>query len=117
MPALTGSSTDDLGSAGAMGEDRSVKGKDVSCSHGHEPRTIPDVARPTAQEVARDNLTRLPYSTWCSWCVMSRKPKPKHRRSHVAKRDVPIRVGDCAFARISADEELLTIFVGRRYPT
>ena len=113
---MAGSSSDDVGCAGAGG-DGLVHAKDIRDAQGQLPKTLPDVVGPSPQEIARHNLTHLPYRSWCRWCVMSRKPNPKHLRSHFAKRDIPLLVGDYAFVRNSVDEDLLTIFVGRMYPT
>ena len=48
---------------------------------------------------------------------MSRKPNPEHLGSHVAKRGIQLLVGDYASVGSSTDEDLLTIGVGRVYPT
>ena len=114
---MAGSSTDGVGPAGAGGAEELVKAGDLMDSKDHVPKTLPDVTGPTDNEIARHNLTHLPYRSWCRWCVMSRKPNPKHLRSHFAKRDVPLLVGDYAFVRSSTDQDLLTLFIGRIYPT
>ena len=113
---MPGSSNDGVGNAGARGEGL-VHAADSRDAQGHLPKTLPDVVGPSPQEIARHNLTHLPYRSWCRWRVMSRKPNPKHLRSHVAKRDIPLLVGYYAFMRSTTDEDLLTVFVGRLYPT
>ena len=72
---------------------------------------------PSQAEIEAHNVTHLPYRSWCRWCVMSKKPNTKHMRAQYAQRDVPLLVGDYAFIRDSRDEDLLTIFVGRMYPS
>ena len=97
----------------AQGGGGLASGKDVNDEDAQPPRVPANVAGPTAMEVELHNATHLPYRSWCRWCVMSRKPTPKHVRAHHAQRDVPLLVGDYAFVRSWSDEDLLTIHVGR----
>ena len=99
------------------GGDEIATGKDVIADGAQEPRIPTNVTGPTAAEIDLHNATHLPYRSWCRWCVMSRKPTPKHVRAHHADRDVPLLVGDYAFVRSWDDSERLTIYLGRLYPT
>ena len=95
-PTLAGSSTDVVGQAEQAGDSVPTKGRDLA-DKVHLPKTFADVKGPSAEEIARHNLTHLPYRSWCRWCVLSRKPNPKHVRSHFAKRDIPLLVGGLLF--------------------
>ena len=72
---------------------------------------------PSAIEIETHNATRIPFRTWCKRCVSGRKPNPQHRRKSGENRDVPLLVGDYGFVRDSRDEDLLTMYVGRLYPS
>lgn len=112
MPAMASDADDS-----APGGDDLATGKDVNAEDAQTPRIPTNVSGPTPAEIELHNATHLPYRSWCRWCVMSRKPTPKHVRSHHVQRDAPLLVGDYAFVRSWSDEDLLTIYVGRPYPT
>ena len=100
-----------------QGGDEPTTGEDVLTDSAQEPRVPTNVTGPTATEIDVHNATHLPYRSWCRWCVMSRKPTPKHVRAHHADRDVPLLVGDYVFVRSGNDTYLLTIYFGRLHPT
>ena len=80
-------------------------------------RGIPEPRQPSKEQVARHNLTHLPYASWCPHCVACRRPNSSHRSSPLsrAERSVPVFVSDYCFIR-KPDEDLLTGLVGRLYP-
>ena len=43
------------------------------------PLCMPCPMTPTANEIATHNLSRMPYRTWCPWCVAGRRPNSQHR--------------------------------------
>ena len=54
-----------------------VRGDDEGVAREAVP--LPDVPEPSPQEVARHNLTHLPFRRWCKWCVMARRAgRPHH---------------------------------------
>ena len=81
------------------------------------PRNPTNVAGPTAAEIELRNATHLPYRSLCRWCVMSGTPTPTTVRPAEADRDVPRVVCDYAFIRSWGDNDVLTTYVGRLYPT
>lgn len=109
MPTLAGSSTDD----GQL----PLGGNDVVETNVQIAKVPTAPIGPSPAEIEAHNVTHLPYRSWCRWCVMSRKPNPKHMRNHYSTRDVPMLVGDYAFIRDSRDEDLLTVFIGCMYPS
>ena len=59
---------------------------------------LPDVSLPTPIEIARHNLTHLPYRAWCSHCVRGKGLSRQHRRIHSAlQRAIPLIVMDYMF--------------------
>ena len=81
------------------------------------PRVIPEPKQPSREEVARHNLTHLPYRSWCPHCVACRRSNNAHRTTHSSEdRSLPIFVSDYAFVR-QPGEALVTILVGRLYPS
>ena len=80
------------------------------------PIPLPDVPVPTAEEVRRHNLTHLPYKRWCKWCVCARRNNTPHYRLPPFSRKKPLMVLDYCFLRRS-DDDLITVLVGRLYPT
>ena len=78
------------------------------------PLSSPQV--PTPAQIARHNLTHMPYAAWCPFCVACRRKNSHHRRSHEHEREIPLVVGDYAFPRATEDEGGPTILVLRVYP-
>ena len=79
-------------------------------------REIPEVYIPTAAEVARHNLTHMPYRSWCRICVACCKPNTPHRSLPPFSRRLPLVCLDYCFIRDSVDHDLLTFCVVRVYP-
>ena len=78
-------------------------------------RCPPAPKAPTAQEVARHNLTHATCKSWCPFCVAGRKPNA-HHRSIPLDRAIPLLVADFAYVRSTADSEAMPIFVAKLYP-
>ena len=72
---------------------------------------------PSLEEVARHNLTHIPYRSWCPHCVAARKKHMAHQQSSSAPRSLPLLVFNYCFVRDSETADLLTILVGRHYPS
>ena len=73
---------------------------------------------PAPDVVARHNLTHLPYAAWCPHCVAARRANNSHfRREESFRRMIPLLVLDYCFVRNNQDEDLLTLLVGRLYPS
>ena len=82
-----------------------------------EPRGSPAPRQPTPAEVARHNLTHLPYRNWCPHCVACRRANAPHRSSpSKGDRSLPLFVADYAFIR-KPNEDVVTMLVGRLYPS
>ena len=47
-----------------------------SATEGRKPRQMTEVAEPTEKEVSEQNLTHIPYRTWCAHCVRGKAKKP-----------------------------------------
>ena len=77
----------------------------------------PSPDTPTAEEVALHWLTHIPYRSWCRWCVSGKCRNAAHRQLPEHSREVPLLVADYCFLRDSRDEDVLTCFVGRLYPS
>ena len=84
---------------------------------GQQANTFNTPPQPTDEEFDQHMATHIPYRAWCRWCVMGRKPNLKHERSQNADRDVPLLVGDHCFVKDHKDEHLVTLYVGRLYPS
>ena len=67
----------------------------------HRPKPLADVKVPTAAEVARHNLTHLPYRRWCIWCVAARRGNVPHRSLPPYSRSIPLLVFDYCFVKKS----------------
>lgn len=82
------------------------------------PRCAPEPKTPAPDVVARHNLTHLPYASWCPHCVAARRANNPHfRREESFRRMIPLLVLDYCFVRNTQDEDLLTLLVGRLYPS
>ena len=81
------------------------------------PKTYTTPPEPTGQELDDHMATHIPYRSWCKWCIMGRKPNLKHERSQSVDRNVPLLVGDYCFVKDVRDDELVTLYVGRLYPS
>ena len=101
-------------------QERITDGDMVDADEGvayQKARTIPEPRRPTREEVARHNLTHLPYCSWCPHCVACRRSNVPHRQLTASDgRTLPIFVADYAFMR-KPNEDLVTMLVGRLYPS
>ena len=72
---------------------------------------------PSKEEIARHNLTHLPYRNWCPHCLASRRPNSAHRSSKTSsERSIPVFVADYFFVR-KPNEDLLTGLAGKLYPS
>ena len=81
------------------------------------PRGMPSPVQPSADEVARHWLTHLPYRNWCRWCVAAKLGNAPHPTLPDHSREVPLFVADYCYVRDSKDDDLLTCFVGKVYPS
>ena len=81
------------------------------------PAGLPSPSQPTAIEIALHWLTHLPYRSWCRWCVSAKRRNAPHLRLPDHSREIPLLVADYCFVRDSRDDDLLTVFVGRLYPS
>ena len=81
------------------------------------PRALSSPSQPTAEEIAQHWLTHLPYRSWCKFCVAAKRGNAPHRFCHLYSREIPLLVADYCYVRDSRDDDLLTIFVGRLYPS
>ena len=82
------------------------------------PRKVPEPRTPAPDVVARHNLTHLPYASWCPHCVAARRANNPHFQTEESyRRMIPLLVLDYCFIRNTQDEDLLTVLVGRLYPT
>ena len=79
---------------------------------------MPAPRQPTREEIARHNLTHLPYRAWCPHCLAARRPNSHHTASPSSRagRTVPVFVADYCFSR-KPEETLLTGLVGKLYPS
>ena len=81
------------------------------------PRGLASPSQPTPEEVALHWLTHLPYRSWCKWCVAGKRPNSQHSRLPPHSREIPLLVADYCYVRDSRDQDLLTVFVARLYPS
>ena len=82
------------------------------------PRKVMEPKTPAPDVVARHNLTHLPYAAWCPHCVAARRANNPHFQNETSfRRMIPLLVLDYCFIRNTQDEDLLTLLVGRLYPT
>ena len=81
------------------------------------PRGRPEPGVPTPEEYARPMLTHVPFRRWCRWCVMARARNERHLRLPPFSRKVPRFCSDYCFVRNVQDEELLTLMIGKLYPS
>ena len=84
---------------------------------GQAAKVLPAPVMPSQAEIEAHEATHIPYRTWCKWCLQGRRPNPQHTRSKSPARDIPLLVGDYCFVRDSRDEDLLTLYVGKLYPS
>ena len=89
---------------------------DEGLDTAQRPKDIADVYIPTKQEIARHNLTHMPYRSWCQICVTCAKNNAHHRSLPAHSRRLPLLCLDCCFLRDSQDRTLLTVCVARLYP-
>ena len=82
-----------------------------------EAEGLPEVCKPTAAEVAKHNLTHLPYRRWCKWCVRARMMNRPHHSVAPFSRATPLFVMDYAFIKHASDDHFLTVLIGRTYPS
>ena len=64
---------------------------DIAARHGdlvREGHEVPRPAMPTADEIARHNLTHLPSATWCEHCVRGKGKEAAHFRRPEKERAV-----------------------------
>ena len=97
-----------LDSAADEGVDESV---------AQAPVGLPSPAKPSAIEVALHWLTHIPYRSWCRWCASAKRQNAPHHSLPSHSREVPLLVADYCFLRDGRDEDLLTCFVARLYPS
>ena len=78
-------------------------------------RGRPEPREPSAAEVARHNLTHMPYRSWCPHCVAARRAnEPHHRGSE--ERHKPLLVLDYCWVTDIGSEDGTWALVGRMYP-
>ena len=81
------------------------------------PVGIPSPAIPSPEEVAQHWLTHLPHRSWCRWCVSAKRRNAPHHNLPNHSQEIPLLVADYCFVRDARDEDVLTCFVGRLYPS
>ena len=59
-----------------------------------QPKGAPAPQHPIPAEVARHNLTHLPYRSWCPHCVACRRPNSAHKSTKSDGRRVPFFEAD-----------------------
>ena len=59
--------------------------EDTSGSSTQMPVGASEPPQPSKAEVARQNLTRINYRTWCPHCVMARRPAERHKSNPTPK--------------------------------
>ena len=82
-------------------EHASAENKDILVSKAQMPVPLTDVKVPSPAEVARHNLTHLPYKRWCKFCVAARCPNVPHVRLPPFSRKHPLLVLDYSVVRKS----------------
>ena len=82
-----------------------------------EAKGVPAPRQPTKEEIARHNLTHLPYKARCPHCLAATRPNSRHHSSKSQSgRTVPVFVAHYCFTR-KPEETLLTGLVGKLYPS
>ena len=81
------------------------------------PHGMPSPAQPTAEEIALHWLTHLPYRSWCKWCVAAKRANNPHRHGLPFSREIPLLVADYCYVRDWRDDDTVTVFVGKLYPS
>ena len=81
------------------------------------PRGMPSPLIPSPDEVARHWLTHLPYRSWCKWCVAAKRANAPHTSMPDHSKEIPLLAADYCYVRDGRGQDLLTIFVGRLYPS
>ena len=96
-----------------------IEGESIDADDGNvtvEARGVPAPRQPTKEDIARHNLTHLPYRAWCPHCLAARRPNSKHTSSKSQTGPtVHVFVADYCFTR-KPEESLLTGLVGKFYP-
>ena len=72
------------------------------------PPCVPEPKEPSPEDVARHNLTHIPYRSWCPHCVAARKNNQAHKQGSSAPRTIPLLVFDYAFIKDADTQEMLT---------
>ena len=75
-------------------EPAAVENKGVLVGKAQLPVPLTDVKVPSPAEVARHNLTHLPYKRWCRFCVAARCPNLPHLQLPPFSRKHPLLVLD-----------------------
>ena len=81
------------------------------------PVGIPSPTQPTSDEIALHWLTHLPYRSWCKWCVGAKRGNAPHIHAGLSSREIPLLVADYCFIRDHRDDDLVTVLVGKLYPS
>ena len=69
------------------------------------------------REIEEYNCLHWPFRSWCPHCVAGRRPNAQHRRQLDASRKIPLFCADYCYVRDEHDEDLLTVMVGKLYPS
>ena len=107
----------DLADDGEMRLDVDVEAAEDEPTITQAPRGMPSPSQPTAEEIALHWLTHLPYRSWCKWCVAAKRPSSPHLSLPPHTREIPLLCADYCYVRDGRDEDLLTVFVARLYPS
>ena len=102
------------------GEVRFEDGEEVDADEpilAQTPVGISSPAKPSPEDVAQHWLTRLPYRSWCRWCVSAKRRNAPHLSLPKHSREVPLLVADDCYLRDERDEDVLNCFVGILYPS
>ena len=97
-----------------VGAEHVTLDKDGPGARDAQPLSVPQT--PTQAQIAKHNLTHLPYQAWCPFCVSCRRKNTSHRPAHEQERQIPLVVADYAFPRASEDIDGPTMLVMRIYP-
>ena len=82
------------------------------------PRELPEPKAPSRAAARQHALTHWPYASWCPYCVMARRNSDPHFQNREGdNRALPLLVLDYCFVRNQPDQDLVTVLVGKLYPT
>ena len=81
------------------------------------PKALPSPKLPSRPEVEHHNLAHIPDRSWCPICVAARRKNNAHCSGQEEERTVPLLCADYCFVCESSDDDLLSVLIGRIYPS